>query len=447
MAAPVGVGPDSTDRTVRSVRAKILRILGSELDPWNPWEQWSSYMKDDLGVWTMTFHRFRAACTFVSLALLLAACTASTLPASPSRQSTSGSSNASGQPVPSAASEPSPSTSPPPTLTWIRMVNSKAGWAEAGNHLLRTEDGGDHWIDVTPPELDSPTQVVVPDSGTHDSLDLWVGVSDSNASDKPAVVLHTHDGGRSWTRTALPESGDPSPYFTDPSHGWVYLRVGAAEGTEFAHIYRTTDGGAHWTLVQKRTGSDTSGMTFRDRTTGYIGVYCPASGCDVLEVTHDGGRTWTQQQLPIPPDYAEPSRDEEPAFATFPPVFFTSSDGIIAAQPTDGIVVFYVSHDGGRHWTPTTPIRTESAHQVWDFTDAEHGWTTDGTRIYSTADSGRHWRTIDTQVPLNAALQVDFVDDQVGWLLSADDDLATGNIWRTVDGGKTWTKLAVTVGR
>ena len=66
-----------------------------------------------------------------------------------------------------------------------------------------------------------------------------------------AALFSTHDGGRHWQRFPLPvnyatETGTIS--FPDPQHGWLWYGK-AAMGSMSVYMYRTMDGGCHWSRV------------------------------------------------------------------------------------------------------------------------------------------------------------------------------------------------------
>lgn len=117
------------------------------------------------------------------------------------------------------------------------------------------------------------------------------------------TLLHTEDGGRTWTKREMPrdlqlpaeivdvvDPGDVLLYavtFGDPEHAWV---VG-----EFGIIIASADGGLTW--QQQASGVETTlfGARFADSQRGW------AVGIDaVLLATTDGGATWAKQAIQTP---------------------------------------------------------------------------------------------------------------------------------------------------
>ncbi|MDQ2743531.1 MAG: YCF48-related protein [Chloroflexota bacterium] len=102
-----------------------------------------------------------------------------------------------------------------------------------------------------------------------------------------------------------------------------------------------------------------------------------------------------------------------------------------------------MTHDGGRHWTPTAPVPTISLEGYPDipysFPDARHGFILMGKRLYRTSDGGRHWQAITAPIPLDARDTIQFFDGRQGLALQPGDTSGRRSIlWRTADGGETW---------
>lgn len=112
--------------------------------------------------------------------------------------------------------------------------------------------------------------------------------------------------------------------------------------------------------------------------------------------------------------------------------------------------------DGGLHWQDVTPpaplglsplsltMFPRSAAEAWVARDLDAGGSSvPQSAISHTTDGGLTWRSIT--LPVFAVAQITFADAEHGWML-ADLDTADGeqgvDIFRTTDGGQTWTKVA-----
>lgn len=294
-----------------------------------------------------------------------------------------------------------------PVLEKIHMVDAQSGWASFTDYrfpavaVVVTTDGGTHWRDVTPPR--SPGQRVAGLNVTVLSpLVAWgAGVLANDATlHYTSEILRTADGGRTWRSAAIPPptglpdiGGVSSISFINPREGWLLASLGAAAGSEEVAIYRSTDGGEKWIEVARSGpysmssglpfGGDKSDISFLNPTTGWITGLILTSNELMLHATHDGGRTWQQQPMPLPKGFAP----HWTAFAK-PPTFFTPRDGILPAYYTfredsgqeTTIVAFYVTRDSGTTWTYNGPgpVSTWSVatHAV---ADMNHAWVRRGT--------------------------------------------------------------------
>ncbi|WP_129631603.1 glycoside hydrolase domain-containing protein [Candidatus Oscillochloris fontis] len=322
------------------------------------------------------------------------------------------------------------------TVADIGLVNNTEGWAIIDQQLYWTATRGVDWRNITPPITGLTIHTATFITPTHGWLTAIVPVTNGTA----VVLLETNDAGKSWSQQLLPAvMMDATPVLPAMSH---------------VHFFDAMNG---WIVYQLPTGTNFSMGT--------------------LLRTRDGGDTWTQFQLPIAA-----------------PVRFISADvGWIAGGVDGGSL--YVTRDGGASWTPQAPIiqseMTEYAsYQLPTFTSAQEGFLPvilsqpDQTRvaIYKTTDVGQTWvlhneRTLSgmveqgTSVPvavLSATNQIvadpagveslpagvtkfAFVSAQSGWAMGMSQVCVAGSgsctlqseLYATVDGGKTWSPLAM----
>src|SRR6266545_4215323 len=120
-------------------------------------------------------------------------------------------------------------------LEGIDFVSASTGWALGDGILLGTVDGGQHWRQLGQPRV-GPLRQVHFASRTQG----W-GVAGGN--DRPpegsipaTTLVHTSDGGRTWTALAAP-AAPQWVCFTAANDGWLASDRG---------VWRSTDGGRGW---------------------------------------------------------------------------------------------------------------------------------------------------------------------------------------------------------
>ncbi len=348
----------------------------------------------------------------------------------------------------------------------IHMVTAAIGWAVGGGWvvglpiaLYRTTDGGAHWADVTPPGF------ALSDQGVQ-FLDAHSAVTEVRQSDGGLVLFHTVDGGRRWTATPELHSAVSGAFstlpigftFLDSQHGWFSTSGGGMFSNLWA-LFQTADGGQHWTNLATKLpisailgfSSPTTGWA-TDAHAGSAFATLGAAGTTAgeLYVTHDSGRNWQYEQLPLLPDETA----DQPVQLLGRPQL-TRSDGTLpelvhaGGRIKETSLEMYQTHDGGQTWTttPLLPLGPTHTAGVVDLLGVRDGWAVAGTALATTRDGGAHWTTFTpTGITLNAngyALRaLDFVSANTGWALDIPpSNLATWSLLQTRDGGHTWRRL------
>jgi photosystem II stability/assembly factor-like uncharacterized protein len=373
------------------------------------------------------------------------------------------------------------------------MIDRNNGWATGA---LRTTDGGAHWQDVSPPSLpnrqgDAPEFYL-------DSNHAWQGQTFADR----VVIFRTSNGGRTWQQGApVPvKAADPPEinsqlYFMDDQHGW--LQTGSSIGPTASPsatappgfgfdfrppdpaaqgLYRTVDGGLHWTLQSTGPGAAATGcffgggMTFISAARGWTQFGCPPAfrhGRPELLVTSDGGVTWRVQ--PVATESRCPCSID-------PPEFFDQQHGFIQGSASDGTPLLFGSTDGGSTWSVRAiPGKGLRGVQL-SFADASAGWAIVLTakkgaiypsptcssgysyggsecypppQMYHTVDGGQTWGIMQTDLfsPTGEASILQFVDAHTGFAMRA---LASTQNMQSVllstnDGGRTWKLVATAI--
>jgi photosystem II stability/assembly factor-like uncharacterized protein len=368
-------------------------------------------------------------------------------------------------PVQPAAPGPGTAQAVSEPLVSVQMVNGQAGWARAQNgHVLRTDDGGVTWRDVSPDDLeqvDPSIRPYLPFFLPDDAQAAWL------LDMRTETVYRTTDGGKTWQKGKPPKldlvnDGGVSMAFASETEGWLLVSTGAHN--QGGQLFQTTDGGLTWqsVAISGKGGLPYGGMITFSRAVKGLGWLLPdpmVAGGEPrpLMVTHDGGKTWAPQQLTFPSDYAGQIRLGLPQFASRniakdgPGT--NGLEGILSVTLMSGkynSALIYVTRDGGLTWTQAGKIENAGSGmgQSTDVADAITFWdyVPDGNTLWSTTDGGKSWNSFNPQPSLYdpqhpgpdglMAMQIDFVSQDEGWAV------VNGSLLHTKDGGRTWATLS-----
>jgi len=309
------------------------------------------------------------------------------------------------------------------TLHKIQMIDQLIGWSIAVSdsdteHILRSEDGGYTWQDVTPPQplADMETRLTV--NGTFwDEETAWASYNDSD------IVWATHDGGTTWQAAPLDYETRSGSLFSvqDANHAWMFQFLDAGMQKVYTALYRTIDGGTSWEkLLDPYTdasiqGFDKTGSSFINPLCGWLtrdfrGVQPQVE----LNLTQDGGLTWEAIDLPEPA--SAPEIFNNCACGLYDPDLDSLLEGSTRLscacyeddQQTERDYL-YRTNDGGGTWeiqeTPGGELVYINDQIIYAL----------GREIYRSENGGESWQKVRT---VNWDGQFSFIDRNTAWVVA-----------------------------
>lgn len=329
-------------------------------------------------------------------------------------------------------------------LKSVFFTNINTGYAVgAFGKIYKTIDGGLNWIltDLNLPSMyDLKTVFFVNENIGFTAGGGW--------------LFRTLNGGENWEQLSYSNVRSyRSMYFSNPDTGYI---TGGDLGVGMGLILKTTDGGTNWQ-------QETIGTFYLNS------VFFTASNCGHIVGTNgtimktvNGGESWSFYNSGI--------NDKD-----FNSIFFTDSNtGYVVGEhgkilkTTNGITwdnqssgvnytlneIFFVNQnigyivgasnkilktmDAGTSWylytltgAPTTMSDMESVY----FLDENTGYVA-GNGLYKTIDGGQTWSVLDTS-PIFFLHSVFFVNYDIGYI-GSDDYNSDIQIFKSTDGGATW---------
>jgi photosystem II stability/assembly factor-like uncharacterized protein len=276
------------------------------------------------------------------------------------------------------------------------FVNDNVGYISSGSKLLKTTDGGQHWDIKTTPGCYCVSFIN----------------ADTGFAASGYVISMTTDGGDNWVTVSNNMSGDTytSIVFTDNDHGYA---------TDYScGVYKTTDGGLHWTQASYLNGELFS-MDMVNSEIGYIVGYR-----GVIFKTTDGGTYWTEQTRMIGDAYINS-------------VLFTddSTGYVLACDMMQKNYSIYKTTERGDSWS-----RTYFANRQMNsffFTNKNTGYCVGAKGLlFKTSDGGDHWDSLSLAVASKCLNSIYFTDIDTGFAVGD-----SGLVIKTTDAGNSWTAL------
>lgn len=290
-------------------------------------------------------------------------------------------------------------------LLSIYFADDSTGWivGEIGT-VLRTVDCGATWSALPNVIEDDLDDVFFTDRLNGWAVGRWGG------------IYRSENGGEDWT----PQSSGTvrrlrSVFFVNPDTGWAVGHGGT--------ILQTGNGGSVWTVRNAGTAANLWSVHFVNPDTGW------AAGEDsTLLRTTDGGRGWQAVDAGTGLDFASVCfLNPDTGFAAG---FNGSLDEYGILQKLGGGVI--ATTDGGATWAAVHASAAAGLNAI-SFSGSGAGWSV-GTAgcLLETGDLGATWASRSKGASGDLS-SVFFIDPERGWAI------ASGTLYRTTDGGGTWT--------
>ncbi len=234
-----------------------------------------------------------------------------------------------------------------------------------GDGVFRSSDAGKSWQAAGLTDAHTITALVV-DPRNPDVV-YASSMGHVFAPDPARGVFKSTDGGRSWTKVLfVNDSTGAVDLVMNPSNPdvlwaatWQAYRTPwrLTSGGKGSGLYRTDDGGAHWTNLTRSPGLPSGllgkigvALAASDRNVAYAAI--EAKGGGVFR-SADAGRSWTRTN--------DEWKLRQRAFY-YMAIFVDPKDANTVYMPqVDGL---YVSHDGGRRFRPLRTPHGDN-HVVW----------------------------------------------------------------------------------
>ena len=199
-----------------------------------------------------------------------------------------------------------------------------------------------------------------------------------------------------------------------PSTVYAIGRFDSPSGFPLAFL-KSTDSGANWSVVSKPTFSYTSGnaglLAIDAVKTNVLYTMAADEG---LEVTTDGGVTWTAPTIPKPAGSATRGTPNQPGL-----------DGV-AADPNHSGVVYVVGGNLSFHPGKGYLLKSTDFGNTWTLLTSTAGF---GNRIF-----------------INPKNSQEIYGSSAGIIVGCADPNGQCGIYKSSDGGQTWTELNIPAG-
>jgi photosystem II stability/assembly factor-like uncharacterized protein len=322
-----------------------------------------------------------------------------------------------------------------PTLGWALVVDQASSSPQFW--VFRTTDMAKHWER----QFTSPASI---SSAGPLKLQFFDRNNGLAALGGAAAVYRTADGGGHWTALAMPKLLLSSVFVSDPRHGWVIGSTGALDQIAFS-LFSTSDGGDHWAALPQPPMWSFAGkggfadLAFRRPSEGWMGGETP--GSSTVYSTIDGGLTWQAHPLPVTTGKGGFVGGNAPLADTN--VYLLPGAGVLAVTVDgSGNSVALTSFDGGTAWRRLPAPPGETTYADFTFQDNFNWWAMRFGTLFKSSDAGQSWKQVAQQLDeWDYVPQV--VDGQRAWAQMNSNPANGTGLATTAAGGLHWNPVNV----
>ena len=325
----------------------------------------------------------------------------------------------------------------------IDFITASTGYicGQSGK-VIKTTDGGATWTDIS---LTTTNYTVIGGTATLPRTQTYrcIVACDANtaimSSQNNGCVLRTTNGGISWYASANQNVGLPQLSM------WQMAKSGSNKDTIIltggaAVFAKSIDRGLTWTWQQHYASATNSPNSINYYYAAVAfptvpGKYVMMGASGVINVTNDGGTTWTNPYSSLGTYNGTGASDAKNLFGV---AFVDANSGmVVGAHGTVG-----TTSDGGITWTDRS---IASMSQVTGDADyiysvkcpsltSSYICTSSWGQIYKSTDFGNTWTNQLDMGGNDGFTGLDFVDNNTGWTCSY-----LGAVYKTTN-GTTWTQ-------
>lgn len=308
------------------------------------------------------------------------------------------------------------------------LCSKTTGWIFEGNKVLRTSDGAKSWIDTSPylsdiNKLNEGNYNIT--AYFYNSEIAWVALGIFSPA-KKLFIYKTINGGRKWTKTAVPIkedwecTGDCDICFISLKNGFMLINSEPSLGLMNKSIYKSENGGTSWkriNVISRQIEGYPNGIMFTDKMRGWITSVNHGQEYIPVFKTVNGGLSWKKENLKLYSSFKNGYYTN-----ALTPIIFNYEEAVLPIEyikNDERFIIPYLTNNGGKTWQVETRFKNYKS-LCYDYINKKQWWMVDNKnyKLYSTDDGGKHWVQIAQNPLLKNLKSIRFIDPKFSWGIS-----------------------------